>query len=332
MKISGSILAVRSDYFEYAKMLKYAKVDCLHIDIFQDENNFAIKDLLKFDSTYPPLDVHLIFEAISNEHIDILNRTNVRYLCIQYENLNDKGLIKRIAEKFNGNFGIAITSKTSLKVVDEYINDISQILFMCSEPGISGARFDDSNFERIEKVHDKYPSLSLFADGGVNNIIAKRMEKLGIEMVVSGSYLCKDMEQLGNNAYNLKYINEQNVNVTRMMIKVNFLPTIDRDTSFMDIINIMNHYRLGLVMVVQSRELLGIVTDGDIRRGFLRFGEDIFKKTSVELMNSSPFTVESNKNIEDIYLALLTMRKGIDVVPVIENGQLIGAVDLRMGI
>ena len=94
MKVSGSILAVRSDYFEYAKMLKYAKVDCLHVDIFQDEKDFAVDDVLEFDSTYPPLDVHLIFETISYEHIDILNRANVRYLCVQYEKLNDKRLKK----------------------------------------------------------------------------------------------------------------------------------------------------------------------------------------------------------------------------------------------
>ena len=215
--------------------------------------------------------------------------------------------------------------------MDEYINDISQILFMCSEPGISGAKFDSSNFKRIEIVHDRYPSLSLFADGGVNNIIGKKMEKLGIEMVVSGSYLCKDMEQLGNNTYSLKYMNEQNVNVTRVMMKINFLPLIDQNATFMEIINVMNHYRLGLVMIVRCGELLGIITDGDIRRGFLRFGEDVFRKKATELMNAEPFMVESNKSMEEIYSILMSMHKGIDVVPVTENGQLIGAVDLRIG-
>lgn len=332
MKVSGSILAVRTNYLEYARMLKYAKIDYLHIDIFQDEKDFALADILNFDSTYLPLDVHLIFNEITDDQIDILNCANVRYLSVQYENLKDKCIIKHLSEKFNGNLGIAITSKTLVDVVDNYLNDITHVLFMCSEPGISGASFDDSNYERIESLHDRYPSLSLFADGGINNIIGKKMEKLGIEMVVSGSYLCKDMQQLGNNAYSLKYMNEQSVNVTRVMIKYSFLPIIDMNSTFMDIINVMNHYRLGLVMTVKNGKLCGVITDGDIRRGYIRYGEDIFKKKASDLINANPFTIDCNKSVEDIYSELLTMRKGIDVVPVLENGQLIGAVDLRIGI
>lgn len=331
MKVSGSILAVKTDYFEYAEILKFARIDCLHIDIFQDEKEFSVSDVLKFDNTYPPLDVHLIFETISDEYIDILNQANVRYLSVQYENLADKHCIKRIADNFKGDLGIAITSKTPLEIIDEYINDISQVLFMCSEPGISGARFDDSNYDRIEEIHDKYPSLNLFADGGVNNIIAKQMEKIGVEMVVSGSYLCKDMEQLGNNTYRLKYMDEQSVNVTRVMIKVNFLPIIKKDAAFMDVINVMNHYRLGLVMVVEDDMLLGIIADGDVRRGFVQFGQEIFQRRADEFMNKTPFTVDRSKSIKNIYEALLIMRKGIDVVPVTEGGLLIGAVDLRIG-
>ena len=331
MKVSGSILAVKSDYFAYAEILKFAKIDCLHVDIFQDEKEFSVADILRFDDTYPPLDVHLIFESVSDEYIDILNQANVRYLNVQYENLLNKDDVLRISEKFKGNFGIAVTSRTSLDVIDKYIAHISQVLFMCSEPGISGARFDDSNFERIEKVHDKYPSLSLFADGGINNIISKRMEKLGVEMVVSGSYLCKDMGQLGMNAYSLKYMDEQGVNVTRIMVKVNFLPIVTRQASFMEVINTMNHYRMGCVMVAEEENLQGIISDGDIRRGFIQFGQTIFEKDAEEIMNRTPFTVDSSKNIENIYAALLIMRKGIDVVPVVEGGKLLGAVDLRIG-
>ncbi len=331
MKVSGSILAVKSDYFEYAKILKFAKIDCLHIDIFQDEKEFSVADTLRFDNSYPPLDVHLIFEYIPDEYIDILNKANVRYLNVQYENLLNKDDILRISDRFSGNFGISVTSGTDLNVIDKYIDNISQVLFMCSEPGISGAEFDNSNFERIESVHDKYPSLSLFADGGINNIISKRMEKLGIDMVVSGSYLCKDMGQLGMNAYSLKYMDEQGVNVTRIMIKVNFLPILTKQASFMEVINTMNHYRMGIVMVADKENLQGIISDGDIRRGFIQFGQTIFEKNAEEIMNSRPYTIDSSKNIEDIYSALLIMRKGIDVVPVVENGKLLGAVDLRIG-
>lgn len=332
MRLSGSILAVKSNYFEYAQMLKYANVDCLHIDIFQEGGEFLLEEVLKFDDTYLPLDVHLIFGRISENDIRILNEVNVKYLSIQYETLQEKECIKKVSKLFKGNFGIAITAQTSLMVVEKNINQISHVLFMCSEPGVSGAKFDESNFSRIEMLHNKYPSLELYADGGINDVIGEKMGKLGVSMVVSGSYLCRDYKQLGANAYTLKYLNEQNVNVCRKMIKINSLPLLTEDAIFIQIINTMNHYRMGIVLIVEEDYLKGIITDGDIRRAFIKFGENIFKKVANDIMNSEPFVVNSENKMEDIFEKLSIMRKGIDVVPVVEGGKLIGAIDLKMGI
>lgn len=332
MEVSGSIFAVKSNYTEYAKNLKYAKVDYLHIDIFQDGCQFKLEELLQFDNSYLPLDVHLIFEAISYEDIQILNQANVQYLNLQYETIKDKICIEEISKKFKGNLGIALTSETPLSVIDQNINFISQILFMCSKPGISGAKFDEDNFERIKKIHNKYPTLKLCADGGIDNLIGERMGKLGVSLIVSGSYLCKDLRKLDASAYSLKYLNEKNVNVKRKMLKINLLPLVEENATFTDIINVMNHYRLGLVFVVKNGKLEGIIADGDIRRGFILYEESIFTKQAKDLMNKEPFMIDGKKNMEEVFRLLLTMHKGIDVVPVIENEKLIGAIDLHLGI
>lgn len=332
MEVSGSIFAVKSNYFEYAKMLKYAKVDYLHVDIIQNNKEFGIEKLLEFNDSYLPLDVHLIFKKISEKDMNILNRANVKYLNVQYENLKEKKDIVEISNKFKGNFGIAITCETPLEVIDNNINFISQVLFMCSEPGVTGAEFDSSNFQRIKNIHDRYPSLKLCVDGGINNIISEKMGKMGVSLVVSGSYLCKDFGQLNVNSYNLKYLNEKNINVKRKMMKLNSLPLVRSDTTFYEVINVMNHYRLGLVFIVDAEELKGIVADGDVRRGFIKYKENIFTKKAKDLMNQNPFVIGSDKNIEDVFRLLAFMHKGIDVIPVVENGKLIGALDLHMGL
>lgn len=313
-------------------MLKYANVDCIHIDIFQEGGEFQLEEVLNFDDTYLPLDVHLIFEHISEKDIKILNKVNVKYLSIQYEALKEKECIKDLSKFFKGSFGIAITTQTPLQIVDEYIDQISHVLLMCSEPGISGAKFDEKNFARIEMLHDKYPSMEIYADGGIDDVIGEKMGKLGISMVVSGSYLCKDYKRLGTNAYILKYMNEQNVNVCRKMIKVNSLPLLTENARFTQIINKMNHYRLGIVLIVQGTYLKGIIADGDIRRAFIEYGEKIFNKTAEEIMNKEPFVVRSDSKMDDIYEKISVMRKGIDVIPVIEEDKLVGVVDLKMGV
>ena len=331
MKVSGSILSTSGDYLEYAKELKKAKIDYLHIDIFQDGENFKLDNLYEFDDSYLPLDVHLIFEHITEDDISILNDVKAECLNIQYESLIDKKDISFASRNFNGKFGIAVTSDTSLDIIDEYIEDISQVLIMCSTPGISGAKFNEKNYARVEEIHDKYPSLTINVDGGINKEIGKRMGELGADILVSGSYLCKDMLALTKNGYYLKYMNESNINVKRNMLSYNELPIVNCDENFMNIILMMNKYRLGLVFVVDGQELLGIISDGDVRRNLIKYNEEIFHKKASKLMNSNPFCVDSEMCLEDVYDELFETHKGIDVIPIIDSGKLIGALDLHMG-
>lgn len=331
MKVSGSILAVKDDYLNYAKKLKQARVDCLHVDVFQNNVSFQLEQLLQFDERYLPLDVHMIFEEISSREIDILNKSRTMYLSVQYENLHNKECIHHLSKKFNGRFGISITAETPIDIIDEYIGDISHVLFMCSQPGISGAKFEDSNFKRIAMVHNKYPMLSLYADGGINKEIAERMARLGISMVVSGSFLCKDMEKLGKKAYSLKYSGEKDVEVTRNMVPLKELPIVDSNSPFMTIVDIMTKYRMGIVFVISGDDFQGVITDGDIRRGFLRYGKDIFDIRAIQLSNSDSFVAQANTTMEELINFLYGLQKGIEVVPIVENNKVIGAIDLRMG-
>lgn len=333
MKISGSIFAVKDNFFTYAKNLQYSNVDFLHIDLFQDkeENNFVLEDILKFDEGYLPLDVHLIYHSISDRDIEILNAANVQYLNVQYETLEDKETIRAISRKFAGSFGLAITEKTGLEVVGEYIDFVQQILFMCSEPGVSGAKFSENNYERIKVCRERHPNLQLFADGGINDEISKKMNNLGIQMVVSGSFLANDIGNMEQRVYALKYANEEKIKVTRNMIPLVKLPLVDKETSFMEVVNTMNKYRMGIVFVMQGNKLLGIVTDGDIRRGFLKYEKEIFDKKAESIMNEQPFWIDSQKSVQQLFSSLFRMHRGIDIIPVMENGVLLGAVDIHMG-
>lgn len=333
MKISGSILAAKEDYFTYAKSLLYANVDYLHIDIFDGKNKFNLSDILAFDNSYLPLDLHLIYHKITSKDMGILNRANAYYCNIQFETLEDKSCINQLSKEFKGNFGIAITEKTPLSAVDPYIDSIAQILIMCSEPGISGAKFAESNFERIKKLKAKYPNLPVFADGGINEVIAEKMNQLGVDLVVSGSYLSADIALLPNKAYQLRYANEQHVMVTRKMIKPSLLPVIDEKVEFFSIMDTMNHYRLGCVFVTAgNQELTGIISDGDIRRAFIKYGRNIFDVRAAEIVNRTPFTVGENEEMEAVYEKLSSMHKGIDVVPIVQAGKFIGALDLHIGL
>ena len=63
----------------------------------------------------------------------------------------------------------------------------------------------------------------------------------------------------------------------------------------------------------------------------LKYGKDIFEKRSRELMNRSPFVIDSGKTMEEVFEILTQKRKRTDFIPVIESGKLAGAVDLHIG-
>ena len=52
----------------------------------------------------------------------------------------------------------------------------------------------------------------------------------------------------------------------------------------------------------------------------------------MEVMNNNPFVIESDKTMKDIFGLLSTMHRGIDVIPIIEDGELVGAIDLHVGL
>lgn len=331
MYVSGSVLAVKENYQDYAELLKKSCVDYIHVDIFQNNKLFSLKDLSIFQGDCLPLDLHLIYEEFTNADIEAINRSNPKFVNIQYESLRDKNLIKKLSKTIIANFGIALTSDTSLAIIDENIDFISQVLVMCSYPGVSGAKFNPDNYKRIEKIHNKYPTLKIWVDGGIDNVIAEKVGRLKADVIVSGSYLCRDLKNIYALTYKLKYMNEKDVKVTRNMLHLNELPIAEEETGFADIIIEMNCYRMGTVLIVRDEELRGIITDGDVRRAILKYGKDVFEKMAWEFMNKCPVVIDSNRTMEEVFEMLTQKQKRTDFIPVIENEKLIGAVDLHIG-
>lgn len=69
------------------------------------------------------------------------------------------------------------------------------------------------------------------------------------------------------------------------------LPIICPLCSFGDCLNVMNEGRMGVAIVMENEQLLGIITDGDIRRTLAKFGAESLNKTAQEIMSRNPKTI-----------------------------------------
>ncbi len=75
----------------------------------------------------------------------------------------------------------------------------------------------------------------------------------------------------------------------------NYIPYVNEDTLMKDAIIEISSKRLGMTAVTDSSsKLLGIITDGDLRRGIEKWGEDLFSLKAEDVMTMRPKTVSKN--------------------------------------
>ncbi|KGQ71036.1 arabinose 5-phosphate isomerase [Chelonobacter oris] len=72
------------------------------------------------------------------------------------------------------------------------------------------------------------------------------------------------------------------------------LPIVTPDTSFADCIDKMTEGRMGIAIVMDNKELKGVITDGDIRRSFTSMGIKCLRLYAKDIMSTNPKTIQAD--------------------------------------
>lgn len=107
------------------------------------------------------------------------------------------------------------------------------------------------------------------------------------------------------------------------------LPYVDQGTNISEAVNILTAKGLGCVCVCDARgELLGLITDGDIRRAVQQ--QRIAPETIVdEIMTPSPVTIASNASLNDALLLMEQRDRQLGVLAVVDGSTCVGVVRLH---
>jgi arabinose-5-phosphate isomerase len=106
------------------------------------------------------------------------------------------------------------------------------------------------------------------------------------------------------------------------------LPRVTPQTQMPDVIYEMSRKKLGVTAVVENEKLVGIVSDGDLRRLLEKRGKDVMDLTAGEAMTSSPKTITSGE-FAATALALMEEKKITSLMVVDASGTLLGIVHLH---
>ena len=197
MKVSTSILSIKSNLSDNIKILDKSGTDYIHLDIM--DGNFVtnktwdysdIKDILKDIST--PVDVHLMVSNLDYyiDNFSKLNPNNITFHLEATDNINK--YINLIKEK-NIKVGLAIKPNTDINLIIPYLEYLDLVLVMSVEPGAGGQKFIVSSCDRIKllkEIKELYGyNYIIEVDGGINADTVKLVAASGVDLVVSGSYI-----------------------------------------------------------------------------------------------------------------------------------------------
>ncbi len=108
-------------------------------------------------------------------------------------------------------------------------------------------------------------------------------------------------------------------------------PNVKPTSSWIEVISAISRHGLGAATVVNDqKELLGIITDGDLRRTMEKTDlQKLSSLTAEVMMTRSPVTVEANMLAYDALQLMENRPSQISVLPVIEKGKCIGLIRLH---
>jgi arabinose-5-phosphate isomerase len=116
--------------------------------------------------------------------------------------------------------------------------------------------------------------------------------------------------------------------VDSLMHSGDSLPRVSPRTKMPDVIYEMSRKKLGVTAVVEGERLVGVVSDGDLRRLLEKRGKDVMDLTAGEAMTRDPKTIRPEE-FAATALALMEEKKITSLMVVDPDGKVLGIVHLH---
>ena len=116
--------------------------------------------------------------------------------------------------------------------------------------------------------------------------------------------------------------------VENLMHSGDALPRVAPQTKMPDVIYEMSRKKLGVTTVVDGNRLVGVISDGDLRRLLQARGKDVLDLTAAECMTKNPKTI-AGREFATAALAIMEQKKITSLVVVGDDMTLEGIVHLH---
>lgn len=188
--ISGNLLHIQQMLTELDGVC-----DGYHIDVMDDHfvPNLtwgpAFVNAIRGGTTFP-LDVHLMVDN-PEEWVERLSLQQGDYFVFHYEACqNVEGLLSQVKAK-GWKAGVALSPKTPVDAIENFLSAVDHVLIMSVEPGFSGQAFLPEVVEKVSQLlvlrEEKGLSFTIGIDGGIGLENIKMVVDAGVDIVGAAS-------------------------------------------------------------------------------------------------------------------------------------------------
>jgi arabinose-5-phosphate isomerase len=107
------------------------------------------------------------------------------------------------------------------------------------------------------------------------------------------------------------------------------IPSVNKNADLKTVLQEIDAKSLGFTTIIDTNgQILGIITDGDLRRAQIKFGADVFNKLASQIMNNNPKTITPDTLASQAAEILKSYR--ISSLVVVDNQKIpLGIIDLK---
>ncbi len=182
-------------------------IDIIQLDFM--DGKFVPNNSIDFDFKLPKTKCKFESHLMINEPEKWIenNASKVDTILVHYESVkNPMTIINQVKDK-NKKFGFVLNPETPIYKIENYLDQIDQVLIMTVNPGYYGSPFLPEMIEKISDLRKIKPDLDIEVDGGIVPDTIGLVNKAGANMFVSGSYIVKS-KNVKESIFNLKKVIE----------------------------------------------------------------------------------------------------------------------------